>query len=199
MPRLTFAGHPVHPQLVSLPLGLLPMSLALDVTYLTTGRRRYAQAAYYSMLGGYVGALSAAMAGLGDYFEIPEGTATKRTANVHLTMNVGIVGLASLGLMRRRGKAKPDAVDIAMSAIGNAALLVSAWYGGQLVYRHGMRVDGRSEIAGTPEWRLPGDEQIERALAAVPGDEDAVEVRAWGDGRSAGEEIAYSYGDERRM
>ena len=197
MPRLTFAGHPVHPQLVGVPLGLLPMSLALDVAYLTTRKRSYAQASYYTMLGGYIGALTAAMAGLGDYFEIPDGE-TKRIANVHLTLNVGIVGLASLNLLRRHGKTRLDGVDVAIAAIGNTALLVSGWYGGQLVYRQGLRVSGRSEIANSTEWRLPGDEKIEQALAAVPGAESSVEPPDY-DGRRPVSEAEYRYREERSM
>lgn len=197
MPRLTFAGHPVHPQLVGVPLGLLPMSLALDIAYLTTRKRSYVQASYYTMLGGYIGALSAAMAGLGDYFEIPDGE-TKRIANVHLTLNVGIVGLASLNLLRRRGKTRLDGLDVAMAAIGNTALLVSGWYGGQLVYRQGLRVSGRSEIANSTEWRLPGDDKIEQALAAVSGTEAHVEPPQY-DGRGTPGDVEYRYREERSM
>lgn len=192
MPRLTFAGHPVHPQMVSAPLGLLPMSLALDVCYLATRRRSYAEASYYTMLGGYVGALSAAMTGLGDYFAIPDGSPTKRIANVHLTLNVGIIGIASLGLMRRRGKRRVDGGDVMLSAIGNAALMVSGWYGGQMVYKQGMRVEGRSEVARAPEWRVPGDDKIEHALAAVA---DA----GGDDGRGPGALREDMYGERNRF
>jgi uncharacterized membrane protein len=169
MPRITFAGHPLHPQLVEAPTGLIPMSLAMDVGYLATGKRSYADAAYYTMLGGYVGALAAAMAGTGDYFAIPSHTPTKRLANTHLVLNLAVVGLTSLNLLRRRGRSKIGTVEVGMSAFGNLLLLVSAWYGGQMVYGRGLRVDGRSEISDAPEWRLPGDQKVEEVLNRVSG------------------------------
>ena len=196
MPRLTFAGHPVHPQLVGVPLGLLPMSLALDVAYLTSRKRSYVQASYYTMSAATSARLRRRWPGwrlLRD-----PGWQTKRIANVHLTLNVGIVGLASLNLLRRHGKTRLDGVDVAIAAIANTALLVSGWYGGQLVYRQGLRVSGRSEIAHSTEWRLPGDDKIEHALAAVPGADSSVEVPDY-DGRSAARDVDYRYREERSM
>ena len=47
----------------------------------------------------------------------------------------------------------------------------SAWYGGHLVYHHGMRVRG-TELAGTPEdVKFPGDTRMAQALASTAGDE----------------------------
>lgn len=169
MPRMTFAGHPLHPQLVEAPAGLMPMSLAMDVAYLTTGNRSYADAAYYTMVGGYVGALAAAVAGAGDYFAIPSGTPTKRLANIHLALNLAAVGLTEINLYRRYKRRNVGPVEAGLSAFGNLLLLVSAWYGGQMVYRRGLRVDGRSEIAGAREWRLPGDAKVEHLLDSVAG------------------------------
>jgi hypothetical protein len=55
--------------------------------------------------------------------------------------------------------------------MSQAGLTVSAWYGGHLVYHHGMRVRGTA-LAGSPEdARLPGDERLAEALASGAGDE----------------------------
>jgi hypothetical protein len=43
-------------------------------------------------------------------------------------------------------------------------LTLSAWYGGQLVFKHGVRVVGGEEMAGDPEWKLPGDERLAEAF-----------------------------------
>ena len=185
MPKITFAGHPLHPQLVELPTGLIPASLAFDVAYLKTGDRKFVDASYLTLLTGYIGAAGAAMAGAGDYFAIPTGTRTKRLANIHLVMNLGIMALTGLNLLRRRGKKRIDGLDVALSAFGNAALAVSAWYGGQMVYGRGVRVAGRSEISSAPEWRLPGDDMISEALASLP------------DGKAPEEEREATYAYER--
>ena len=65
MPLTTFAGHPLHPQLITMPAGLLPFSLVLDLLHLKTGRRSYADAAYYTMIGGLAGGVAAGAAGGG--------------------------------------------------------------------------------------------------------------------------------------
>jgi len=54
MPRVTVAGHPLHPQLIAFPLGLLPFSFVMDVAYMATGKKSFARAAKYCMTGGLV-------------------------------------------------------------------------------------------------------------------------------------------------
>jgi hypothetical protein len=117
------------------------------------------------MVGGYVGGLAAAAAGAGDYFVIPPDSHDKRIATVHATLNLGLLGLYSLNLLLRARRRPPTgAVPVLLNALGTAGLLVSAWYGGHLVYAHGMRVAGVDPLAGAPELRPPGDERLEAAL-----------------------------------
>jgi uncharacterized membrane protein len=167
MPKITVAGHPLHPQVIVLPAGLLPFSFALDLMHRITGKPSYVDAAYYSMLGGYAGGIVAAVAGLGDYLDIPSGSKTKQAANVHLTLNLGIMGLYSANLLLRRGRGAPGALPLALSAIGSVGLLISAWYGGHMVYEYGMRVKQASPEEDKGEARLPGDEQVTGALEAA--------------------------------
>ena len=166
MAQTTFAGHPLHPQLISAPLGLLPFSLILDVMHLSTGRQSYADAAYYCMAGGVVGALGAAAAGTADYFAIPpEKREVRTTATVHGLLNVAAVGLYGLNLFLRRGHRRSGgAVGLFLNLAGVAGLFVSGWLGGDLVYHYGMRVKGVSPTAEAPEWKLPGDDRIGEAV-----------------------------------
>lgn len=53
MPQVTLMGHPLHPQLIVLPAGLLPFSLLLDAMHAATRDQSYADAAYYTMMGGF--------------------------------------------------------------------------------------------------------------------------------------------------
>jgi uncharacterized membrane protein len=140
MPRTTFAGHPLHPQLITMPAGLLPFSLLLDILYLKTGRHSYAEAAYYTMVGGFVGGLAAGAAGAADYLTIPPDAPAKRTADTHAAMNIGLLALTGLNLCLRSGRRKSGTGPALLSLVGNLGLFVSAWYGGHLVYEHGMRV-----------------------------------------------------------
>src|SRR5947209_7938598 len=165
MPMTTFAGHPLHPQLVEFPLGLLPFSFAMDVMHLVTGDASYADAAYYSMVGGYLGGAVAGAAGAADYFQIPPQTRSKRTANLHAILNLGIMGLYSVNLLLRRGnQRRPGPLSLLLSALGTAGLVASSWYGGELVYELGMRVKPLQEGPPDPELRMPGDRKLEEAF-----------------------------------
>ncbi len=165
MPKMTLAGHPLHPQLIPFPAALMPTSLALDVLHMTTGRQSYDDAARYTLTGGILGAAAAGAVGAMDYLAIPTGGATKRTANVHAAMNVALLGIFGMSWLMRQGQ-RTSPMAVALSAIGNVGLLASAWYGGHLVYSHGMRVEGRDPAIG-PEIRPPGDVELERALSSV--------------------------------
>jgi uncharacterized membrane protein len=43
MPKTTLAGHPLHPQLVGFPIGLLPFGLVMDAMYAVTNDEAYAR------------------------------------------------------------------------------------------------------------------------------------------------------------
>ena len=165
MPKLTVSGHPLHP-ILSDGWVLFPFSLAMDVLARGTGRASYADAAYYSMTGGYAVGLAAAAAGLADYLTIRSGTSTKRTANAHALLNAAAIAAYTVNLaLRRSSPSRVDALPFALSVVGTSLLGLSASYGGDLVYRHGMRVDGVSPVAGAPEVKLlPGDDRVHEAL-----------------------------------
>ena len=166
--KTTLAGHPLHPQLIVAPAGLLPFSFIMDLMHALTGKRTYAEAAYLTMVGGSIGAVAAAGAGAADYFTIPADTPAKQSANVHASMNAGLLSLYTLNLLMRRGKNPPTGtVPVLLSAIGTVGLLISAWYGGHMVYEHGMRVKGVDPSAGAPEMRPPVDDQVVKPLAAA--------------------------------
>ena len=166
MAKTTFAGHPLHPQLIVVPAGLLPFSFILDLLHQVTGKRSYADAAYYALMGGSVGAVAAASAGAADYFTIPPHTPAKQSANVHASMNLGLLAMSMANLLLRRGKEPPTGtLPVLLSAMSTVGLLISAWYGGHMVYEHGMRVKGVDPSAGAPEIRPPLDETGAAALA----------------------------------
>ncbi len=180
MPKTTVAGHPAHPQLVSFPLALFPFTLALDVLHLATGERRFDEAARLSLTGAIAGAAVAGVAGGLDYLAIPEDDDAKGVARFHGGLNLGLVGLALVNLWSRRTRRptrtlwtrrrrRPRTWPVLLSGIGSAGLLVSAWYGGHLVYEHGVRVQDRGPLADADEVALPGDAALARGLASLAG------------------------------
>jgi uncharacterized membrane protein len=171
MPQVTLMGHPLHPQLVVLPAGLLPFSLVLDAMHAATRDQSYADAAYYTMLGGFLGGIAAGAAGAADYGTVPRDSKARQIGRLHGVMNVGLLAMTGLNLLMRRKRRSAGALPMLLSLVTTAGLTVSAWYGGHLVYHHGLRVRG-TRLAGSPEdARLPGDERLAEALASSAGDE----------------------------
>jgi uncharacterized membrane protein len=168
MPKTTFLGHPVHPQLITLPSALLPFAFVMDVLFRRTGKGAFREAAHYALVGGVTGGVAAAATGAIDYLTIPSRSAEKQVANVHAALNVGLIAASLTNLaLRLRGADGTEPVPFALSAIGAVGVLVSGWYGGELVYEHGVRVRGKSIIETAPEARLPVDERIASALTTV--------------------------------
>lgn len=181
MPKSTLGGHPLHPQLITAPAALLPFSLIMDVMHLRTGDETYAHVAHHTMQGGVIGGLAAAAAGAMDYLEIPQRTHTKRLANVHAGLNVGAMALFGANLwMRRKRRVPSGVVPTLLSAVGAGALLASAWYGGHMVYEHGVRVKGVDPIGGAEEANPPLDDRVERLFddAAEHAPERGPELRS---------------------
>jgi uncharacterized membrane protein len=108
MPQITLTGHPLHPQLIVMPAGLLPFSLLLDVFHIKTRDQSFADAAYYTMMAGFVGGIAAGAAGAADYGTIPGDSQAKQIGRLHGLMNVGLLALTGLNLLMRRKRRSPS-------------------------------------------------------------------------------------------
>jgi len=140
MKNLTRVGrHPIHPMLVPLPIGLWVFSLVADIIYRASGNVVWAEVAYYTMAGGIIGALLAALPGLVDFFALkPSGV--KKIALWHMTINLTATVLFCINLYLRTGV--PDTIaPFVLSIIGVLSIFVAGWLGGQMVYVHGLGVD----------------------------------------------------------
>jgi uncharacterized membrane protein len=139
----SIARHPIHPMLVPLPIGLWIFSFACDLAYLFGAHDAvWKTVALYSMVGGVIGALIAALPGLVDLLSLPPGP--RGTALVHMTLNLGAVALFAWNAWIRAHAADAGAgstTTVWLSAIGVAILAVSGWLGGKMVYEHGVAVD----------------------------------------------------------
>jgi uncharacterized membrane protein len=138
-------GHPVHPILVTVPIGAWTASLVFDIASHLTGSPGFlAQGSLWLIATGVIGALLAACAGFLDLFAIPTRTPAFRTALVHMTLNLAVTAAYAAGFAwRYGGYHRPGPVaagQIALSAVSLAALAVSGYLGGKLAYRYGVRV-----------------------------------------------------------
>lgn len=137
--------HPIHPMLIPFPIGLWTFSLVADIVYRLTADPTWLTMAFWTMLGGTIGAGMAAVPGLVDYLSLTDRRAV-RTATIHLTLNLVIVGLFVANLVLRATGRAATTLPFALSVVGVGLLLVSGWFGWQLIYGHGVAVAPEIEI-----------------------------------------------------
>jgi uncharacterized membrane protein len=175
--RAKLLGHPIHPMLVVIPLGMFIGAVVFDGLYLWTGYSTLASAAYWNIVGGIAGGLLAAVFGLIDWLAIPSGTRAKRIGLLHggsMVLVVGAFGLAWL----MRSTAGDISGDISPTAgiflLEVAALLaggVSGWLGGELVDRLAVGVDdgahlnAPSSLSGLPASQTVGGPSQHRRVS----------------------------------
>lgn len=138
-------GHPVHPILVTVPIGGWVASLVFDIASHVTGDGAFlVKGSLWLIAIGIIGALCAAATGFLDLFAIPTGTRAFRTGLQHMGLNLAVTVLYAIGFVWRLGDHQhPGAVapgQIALSAVSLAALAVSGFLGGKLAYTYGVRV-----------------------------------------------------------
>jgi uncharacterized membrane protein len=156
--RVKLLGHPIHPMLIVLPLGLFIAAVVFDGVYLWRGAPAFAAAAYWNIAAGIVGGLLAAVFGLIDWIAIPSGTRAKRIGLLHGGTNVVVVAMFTLVWLMRT-----NAVDLApttgvflIEAIALVLGAVGGWLGGELVDRlavgidDGAHLDAPSSLSGVP-------------------------------------------------
>jgi uncharacterized membrane protein len=136
--RATIAKHPVHTMLVALPIGMWVFSLVCDIVLRAGGGATWAPAAYYSIGIGIIGALTAAVFGLIDLFAISQGTRARTLGYWHLGLNLSITVLFIVNFYLRTIGTPVAVTPFILSIVGIAALPVSGWLGGEMVYVEGV-------------------------------------------------------------
>jgi uncharacterized membrane protein len=131
--RATVAGHPIHPMLVTLPIGLWVFSLVCDFGFVLTGDERWAVTAYFTLGGGIAGALLAAVPGLIDLLGMHDAHA-KRIGTYHLVLNLAIVAAQVASFWLRTQGGLTEVLPRGISIVAVAALIAAGWLGGHLVH-----------------------------------------------------------------
>ena len=145
--RVKLLGHPIHPMLIVLPLGLFIGAVVFDAVYLWRGNPTFAGIGYWNIAAGIIGGLLAAVFGLLDWLAIPAGTRAKRIGLLHGGSNVVVVALFAFVWWTR--SATPDTLSGGVFVIELVALVlgsVGGWLGGELVDRLGMGVDDGAHL-----------------------------------------------------
>jgi uncharacterized membrane protein len=126
--------------LVAIPIGLWIFSLICDLVYrFAGGNPNWQVVAWYTLVGGILGALVAAVPGFIDMLSLP--WPTKRTALMHMAINLTVVALYVVNAYIRKRTGGVSDATIWLSVISVGMLAVSGWLGGKMVYVHGVAVD----------------------------------------------------------
>jgi uncharacterized membrane protein len=134
-------GHPIHPMLVGFPIGLCALSFVADVIRLFAGGRPvWFDVALYAIAGGVIGALLAAVPGFVDYLSITDAR-VRDIAFAHMVTALFVVALFGMSFWLRWG-GDAGYLPVAVSAAGLVLLGVAGWLGGEMVFVHGMGMDG---------------------------------------------------------
>ena len=146
--RVKLLGHPIHPMLIVLPLGLLSIGVLFDVLYLVTGTETFAEVAFWNITAGILGGLLAALFGAIDWWAIPKDTRARRIGMWHGLGNLVIVGLFVVSWLLRQADHTyaPDLLPMLLGLIAVGLALVTAWLGGELVYRLRVAVDDDANL-----------------------------------------------------
>jgi uncharacterized membrane protein len=146
--KVKLLGHPIHPMLIVLPLGLFIAAVVFDAVYMWRGSPAFAAAAYWNIAGGIVGGLLAAVFGLIDWFAIPGGTRAKRIGLLHGGTNVAVVLIFALVWFMRGNTpgGAPTTNLFVLEVVGLALGSVGGWLGGELVDRLGVGVDDGAHL-----------------------------------------------------
>lgn len=138
--RAAIAGHPLHPSVVPIPIGLLTAAAASDIGYLASRQGFFARMSRWLIGGGIVGGLLAAPLGAVDFASIR--AARSRAGITHAVGNTTILGLSAVSLaLRQRADRRVPAAAMALTLLAAVLLAVTGWLGGELSYRHRIGVE----------------------------------------------------------
>jgi uncharacterized membrane protein len=156
--RIKLLGHPVHPILIVYPLGLLSTAVVFDVVYVVSGNGDLATFSFWALLAGVIGGLAAAVFGLIDWLGIPKGTRARRIGAFHGVGNLVVVTmfLISFLLRMRSPQYLPDLLPLVFGLVGGGISLVTAWLGGELVYRLHVAVDDDANLNASSSLKRDG-------------------------------------------
>jgi uncharacterized membrane protein len=131
--------HPLHPALVHFPIACWSLAVAADVAGHWLGEAAWGWSGGLLVVG-CSGAVVAMLAGMAEVPRVPEG-APMRDAWVHMGAMLTALAFFLARLLLRLDHLQPlapDRLSLLLDAGGFVALVVGGWFGGRLVYDHGV-------------------------------------------------------------
>lgn len=134
-------GHPIHPILITLPIGLFVAVLLFDVMFWRTGTEMWTTGALWLLGAGLIAAALAATAGLIDFL----GDGRIRALGDAWQHAIGNVVMVLIQLFSfyeryRYGTSAVVPLGLSLSLIAVVIMLFTGWKGGEMVFRHRVAV-----------------------------------------------------------
>jgi nitrite reductase/ring-hydroxylating ferredoxin subunit/uncharacterized membrane protein len=149
----TWFGHPLHPSIVEVPIGVWLLAAVFDIIWLAVPGASVwaARAAEGAIIAGIVAALGAVATGLTDWSDTYGGE--RRTGLYHgsLMLLAFVLYVVSI-ILRLNDPAGDDPVAAILGFAGIAIVLFAAYLGGSLVFGHGTGVNHAAWEAGTEDF-----------------------------------------------
>lgn len=138
----TALGHPIHPLLVSAPIGSFTAASAMDVAGESAAAQRL-------IALGLITAVPTAVTGGSDW--VYTTGAERRVGFVHAATNWLALGSYAASWQARRRER--SGLGIALALFGAGLLSVAGWLGGHLVYARGVGVDTTAFLVAPDTWQ----------------------------------------------
>jgi uncharacterized membrane protein len=175
----SIAGHPVHPMLVTVPIGSAVLTFLSDLWAARSGEPSDASRSRWLLGMTVLSGLLAAPTGLIDALTIKAARGSSATW-LHAGGNAAMLVIGLLEWSRRRTRPRASEAWPSVTGVMVGILTVTGWLGGELVYRKrigvhasessgdtGPAVDATTEVAGeTPG--LPGGDEPAEGRPDVP-------------------------------
>src|SRR5688572_21026620 len=125
-------GHPIHPMLIVIPLGLFIGTIVTDTIDLINGNTALSQVSFFNISIGIIGGLLAALFGFLDWRLVPLNTRAKQIGAWHGIGNVVVVLMFAISWWLRRDALNYQPSQVALIFSYGAILvgIVTAWLGG---------------------------------------------------------------------
>jgi uncharacterized membrane protein len=143
--RAAISGHPIHPMLVGVPIGLVVWTLIADIVYLATDRDLvWYDIAYWSGFAAWISALAAALPGFVDLLTVGIKSDARSIGLAHAGLNVTVVLLFLIATIlmwdHKALTGDRSTLVIALHALATGFLGLSGWLGGEMVFRHHLAI-----------------------------------------------------------
>src|SRR2546427_9482426 len=150
--KASIKGHPIHPMLVSFPIGLWVTSFVADLIFYFHRNTSLLLISKFMIAAGIIGGLAAAVPGIIDWWTLTDKEVT-RIANWHARLNIIALIIFAVSLYFRM-KVGAHWVNYGMkipfllSFLGVVLISISSWLGGELTFKHGVGSTPQQDLSG---------------------------------------------------